>query len=143
MNLWYANAQIFKRYIWWPEQTHLKPKNNHQNWKKWLKNFWTITKSISVLNSRKHYTIDWSDWIQALWSKMNNSIRKFSLWRHQSQKYLITLLGCQSQWPKDKPFLLMHSRHARNLYNSKIKIIFETPRMVFEIILFIHFYPFK
>ena len=39
-----------------------------------------------------------------------------------------------------KPFLLMHSRHARNLYNSKIKMIFEIAWTLFEIILFIHFY---
>ena len=44
---------------------------------------------------------------------------------------LLTLLGCQSEWPKDKPFLLMHSMHARNSYNSKIEIIS-------EITLFIH-----
>ena len=50
----------------------------------------------------------------------------------------LTLHVCQSEWPKDKPFLLMHSRHARNLYNSKIKIIFEIAWTLFEIILFIH-----
>ena len=50
-----------------------------------------------------------------------------------------TLIGCQSEWPKDKPFLLMHSRHARNLYNPKIKIFFEIAWTLFEIILFIHF----
>ena len=37
-----------------------------------------------------------------------------------------TLLGCQSEWPKDKSFLLMHSRHSRNLYDPKIKRIFDT-----------------
>jgi hypothetical protein len=37
----------------------------------------------------------------------------------------------------------MHSRHARNLYNPKIKIIFEIAWTLFEIILFIHFYPLK
>ena len=52
-----------------------------------------------------------------------------------------TQLGCQSEWPKDKPFLLMHSRHFRNLYDSKI--IFEIAWMLFEIILFIHFYQLK
>ena len=36
-----------------------------------------------------------------------------------------TPLGCQSEYPKDKPFLLMHSRHVKNLHNSKIKIIIE------------------
>ena len=35
--------------------------------------------------------------------------------------WVLTLLGCQSEWPKDKPFILMHSRHARNLYHSKKK----------------------
>jgi hypothetical protein len=49
-----------------------------------------------------------------------------------------TLLGSHSEWPKDKPFLLMHSRHATNLYNPKIKIIFEIAWMLFEITLFIH-----
>ena len=50
-----------------------------------------------------------------------------------------TLLGCQFEWPKDKPFLLMHSRHARNyLYDPKIKRIFEIVWDDFEIILFIH-----
>ena len=48
------------------------------------------------------------------------------------------LLGSQSEWPKDKPFLLMHSRHARNLYDPKINIIFEIVWTLFEIILFIH-----
>ena len=33
-----------------------------------------------------------------------------------------TPLGCQSEYPKDKPFLLMHSRHVKNLHNSKIII---------------------
>ena len=51
-----------------------------------------------------------------------------------------TLLVCQSEWPRDKPFLLMHSRHARNFYNPKIKRIFEIAWTLFEIILFIHFY---
>ena len=37
----------------------------------------------------------------------------------------------------------MHSRYARNLYDPKIKIIFEIVRADFEIILFIHFYPLK
>ena len=37
----------------------------------------------------------------------------------------------------------MHSRHARNLYDSKIKRIFEIVWTLFEIILFIHFYPLK
>ena len=41
------------------------------------------------------------------------------------------------------PFLLMHSRHARNLYNPKTKIIFEIAWTLFKIILFIHFYPLK
>ena len=50
-----------------------------------------------------------------------------------------TLLGSQFVWPKDKPFLLIHSRHARNLYNPKIKRIFEIVWTLFEIILFIHF----
>ena len=50
----------------------------------------------------------------------------------------VTLLGCQLEWPKDKLFLLMHSRHARNLYDPKIKIIFEIAWTLFEIILFIH-----
>jgi hypothetical protein len=33
----------------------------------------------------------------------------------------------------------MHSRYARNLYDSKIKRIFEIPWALFEIILFIRF----
>jgi hypothetical protein len=37
----------------------------------------------------------------------------------------------------------MHSRHARNLYDSKIKIIFEIAWKLFEITRFIHFYPLK
>ena len=39
--------------------------------------------------------------------------------------YLGTLILCQSEWPKEKSFLLMHSRHTRNLYDPKIQIIFE------------------
>ena len=42
---------------------------------------------------------------------------------------------------KRKLFLLMHSRHARNLYDPKMKIIFEIMRADFEKILSIHFYP--
>ena len=65
------------------------------------------------------------------------------LWekRYCTHKYsslfstLHTLLVCKSEWPKHKPFLLMHSRHARNLHNSKI-----IAWMLFAIILFIHFY---
>ena len=55
----------------------------------------------------------------------------------------VTPLRCQSEWPKDKPFLLVHSRHARNLYNSKRKRIFEIAWTLFEIIPFFHFYPIK
>ena len=54
-----------------------------------------------------------------------------------------SLLVCQYEWPKDKPFLLMHSRLARNSYDPKMKIIFEIAWTLFEIILFIHFYPHK
>ena len=38
---------------------------------------------------------------------------------------------------------LMHSRYARNLYNLKIKRIFEIAKADFEKIIFIHFYPLK
>ena len=38
---------------------------------------------------------------------------------------------------------MMHSRHARNLCDPKIKRIFEIVWMLFEIILFIYFYPLK
>ena len=34
---------------------------------------------------------------------------------------LSTLLGSQSKWPKDRPFLLRHSRLTRNLHELKIK----------------------
>ena len=54
-----------------------------------------------------------------------------------------TLLVCHSEWPIDKPFLLMHSRYARNLYNSKIKRIFEIAWTLSETILFVHFYPLR
>ena len=57
---------------------------------------------------------------------------------------LFTLLWCQSEWPNNKPFLLMHSRHARVLYDSMI-FFFDIRWTLFEIILFlfIHFYPLK
>ena len=55
----------------------------------------------------------------------------------------VTLLVCHSEWPKDKPFLLMHSRDGKNWYDSKIKRIFEIMWTHFEIILFIHFYLLK
>ena len=45
----------------------------------------------------------------------------------------VTLLISQSEWPNDKPFLLMHSRHARNSYNPKIRRIFEIAWSFFEI----------
>ena len=51
---------------------------------------------------------------------------------------ILTLLVCQSEWPRDKPFLLMHSSYVRNFYNIKIKRIFEIAWTLFEIILFIH-----
>ena len=52
--------------------------------------------------------------------------------------------ACMSFWmTKDKPFLLMQSRHARKLYDPKIKRIFEIAWTLFKIILFIHFYPLK
>ena len=54
-----------------------------------------------------------------------------------------TLFLWQSEWPKDKPFLLMHSRLAKNLWDPKMKRIFEIAWSLFEIILFIHFYPLK
>ena len=54
-----------------------------------------------------------------------------------------TQLGSQTKWPKHTPFLLMHSRNARNLYDSKINRFFEIEWTLFEIILFIHFYPLK
>ena len=50
----------------------------------------------------------------------------------------ITLLRSGSEWPKDQAQLLMHSRYARNLYDSKIKRVFEIALADFEIILFIH-----
>ena len=66
-----------------------------------------------------------------------HSLKLGSLWR------LFTLIISQSEWPKDKPFLLRHSRHARNFHDPKIKRIFEIAWTVFEIIQFIHFYPLK
>ena len=45
-----------------------------------------------------------------------------------------TLFICQSEIPKDKPFLLKHSSLNRNLYNSKIKRIFEIVWTLVEII---------
>ena len=36
-----------------------------------------------------------------------------------------TLLGSGSEWPKDQALLLTHSRHARNLFDPKIKRFFE------------------
>ena len=39
-------------------------------------------------------------------------------WKNKNEN---TLLLSQSKWSKDKPFLLMYSRHARKLDNSKIK----------------------
>ena len=56
---------------------------------------------------------------------------------------LFTLIISQSEWPKDKPFLLTHSRRARNFYDPKIIGIFEIAWTVFEIIQFIHFYSLK
>ena len=58
-------------------------------------------------------------------------IRSFSFWTfgyHSASHY--------SKWPKDIPFLLMYSRHASNLYDSKIKIVFEIAWTLFAIILF-------
>ena len=52
------------------------------------------------------------------WLFEARSIDQFHNFSTSSSMY--TLLGCQSEWPKDKPFLLINSRHARNLYNSKI-----------------------
>ena len=49
-----------------------------------------------------------------------------------------TLLGSGSEWPKDRAYLLMQSRYARNLYKRKMKRIFEITSAHFEIILFIH-----
>ena len=51
------------------------------------------------------------------------------------------MLGSQSELPKDKAFLLMHSRHATNLYDPKIERIFKIPGTLFEIILSNHFNP--
>ena len=53
--------------------------------------------------------------------------------------YCAILLGSQSKWSKDKPFLLMHSRHARNSYNLKLKRIFQIAWSFFEIFPFIRF----
>ena len=77
--------------------------------------------------------------------------------RWHGQKWCLvlgTLLGSQSKWPKDKPFLLMHISQTRNLPNSKMKRIFEILWTLLEINLFIprgvpfikcstsiHFYP--
>jgi hypothetical protein len=55
----------------------------------------------------------------------------------------IKLLGSGSKWPKEQTKFLMYSRYARNLYNPKIKRIFEIAQADFEIFLFIHFYPLK
>ena len=48
--------------------------------------------------------------------------KTFSRWVKYNSFF--TLLGSQSEWPKDRPFLLMHSRHARSLNDSNIKNIF-------------------
>ena len=58
---------------------------------------------------------------------------------------VLTLLrsGSGSEWPKDQAYFMMHSRYTRNLYNPKMKIIFEIVLADFEIILFIHFFPHK
>ena len=48
-----------------------------------------------------------------------------------------TLLGSGSEWPFDQVYLRIHSRYARNLYDIKIKRIFEITWALFEIILFI------
>ena len=50
-----------------------------------------------------------------------------------------TLRISQSEWPKHKPFLLMHSRHGRISYDPKIKRFFQIAWRIFEIILFIRF----
>ena len=63
-----------------------------------------------------------------IWCKLNHFL-----------SFFLTLLGSKSEWPKDQPVLLMHSRHARNLYDPKIKRIFEIAWTLFEIILLITF----
>ena len=56
---------------------------------------------------------------------------------------VLTLLRSGSEWPKDQAYFPMHSRYTRNLYDPKMKIIFEIVLADFEIILFIHFYQHK
>ena len=48
-----------------------------------------------------------------------------------------TLFLSGSEWPFDQAQPRMHSRYARNLYDPKMKRIFEIAWALFEIILFI------
>ena len=78
-------------------------------------------------------------------SRSYNRVHRVGFWGKKFTLIAVhcTLIISQYEWSKDKPFLLMHSRHARNLYEPKIKRIFEIAWTLFEIILFIHFYPLK
>ena len=71
---------------------------------------------------------------QIAWNREKTQwvVISFTAWRY-------TRLISQSECPKDKPFLLTHSRHARNSYDPKLKRIFQIPWSFFEIFPFIRF----
>ena len=87
---------------------------NNMNFNNYWKHFMTTSLAIQVL------------WIRC---KRQLSVGNYFSFRpifkkHNKFTSCHTLLLCQSEWLKDQPFLLMHSRYARNLYLPKMKRFF-------------------
>ena len=73
--------------------------------------------AITCEIAAKEIKVNWFSLLKARRHSKTASING-SLGPYQNMfKIFYTLLGCQFEWPKDKPFLLTHSRHARNFYD--------------------------
>ena len=96
-----------------------------------FKSFFSITRTTFSHNTSEQFwkqkTIDLKCWggifcFIDYWLIIDYAFIKWIIVYHLSflkWSYVLTQLGCQSEWPKDKPFLLMQSRHARNSYDPK------------------------
>jgi len=93
---------------------------------------------FSILLCPWHVISQWQFECLNFFQVLKTEIRQCFFW-----PISVHTAGMSIWMTKRKPFLLMHSRHARNLYDCKMKIMFEIAWTLFETILFIHFYPLK
>ena len=79
------------------------------------KRFRSLAHDISNSDGKEKIYDHWQQTSTTLADVIPDKIKftlKITFMMELSRQY--TLLGSQSKWAKDKPFLLIHSRHARN-----------------------------